>query len=283
MTYLMIYFTSHQVINLRNAFLGNNNHSHIKYAEVITKTSCEWMIYRDISRAMGLNYMDSSFVNFLFEAVDWIRKLFGKPEANRQRALMRMIARGGKTSYAELEKHPHGMNLTKGKQPDIMKEIRTKDKKVHLNVPEFLASIDRLILQPPVKDPNYPFILSTTCRTMANVNTIMRNQKWRDKHMQENSVTINDKDAETLGVKDNERVRMSSRTGSAEVPVSVSNDVMQGTVYLSHGWGLYSRDPNDKSGKLIGTTAALFLPDDEGDEFTGLPFYSGIPCRIEKI
>jgi len=26
----------------------------------------------------------------------------------------------------------------------------------------------------------------------------------------------------------------------------------------------------------------LFLPDDEGDEFTGMPFYSGIPCKIEK-
>jgi hypothetical protein len=37
------------------------------------------------------------------------------------------------------------------------------------------------------------------------------------------------------------------------------------------------------SGKLRGTAAALFLPDEEGDEFTGLPFYSGIPCKVEKI
>jgi len=36
------------------------------------------------------------------------------------------------------------------------------------------------------------------------------------------------------------------------------------------------------SGRLRGTAAGLFLPDDEGDEFTGMPFYSGIPCKIEK-
>ena len=65
--------------------------------------------------------------------------------------------------------------------------------------------------------------------------------------------------------------------------MSFTKDVLPGTVYLSHGWGLYSRDPKDTSGKLRGTAAALFLPDEEGDEFTGLPYYNGIPCKVEKI
>jgi len=59
--------------------------------------------------------------------------------------------------------------------------------------------------------------------------------------------------------------------------------VLRGTVYLSHGWGLYSRDPKDTSGNLHGTAAAWLLSDDDGDEFTGMPFYSGVPCKVEKI
>jgi len=76
---------------------------------------------------------------------------------------------------------------------------------------------------------------------------------------------------------------MASRTGAGEVPVSFTKDVLHGTVYLSHGWGLDSRDPKDTSGRLRGTATSIFLPDEEGDEFTGLPYYSGIPCKVEKI
>ena len=54
-------------------------------------------------------------------------------------------------------------------------------------------------------------------------------------------------------------------------------------MYLSHGWGLYSRDPGDGSDRLRGTPASLFLPDEDADAFTGLPFYSGVPCKVEKI
>jgi anaerobic selenocysteine-containing dehydrogenase len=189
----------------------------------------------------------------------------------------------GRTSFAELEANPHGLILTKGKPVDFLSEIRTPDKKAHLDVPEFLAAVDRLSLKPPKEDRQYPLVLSTTARTMANVNALYQNEPWIAKRMAENSLLIHPDDARPLRVKDGERVWMASRTGAAEVPVSFTKDVLPGTVYLSHGWGLSSRDPEDTSGKLRGTAAALFLPDDEGDEFTGMPFYSGIPCKVEKV
>ncbi len=101
--------------------------------------------------------------------------------------------------------------------------------------------------------------------------------------MPENSLIMHPNDAGALNIKDKERARLATRTGSGEVPVVFSRDVLRGTVYLSHGWGLYSRDPQDLSGKLCGTAASVFLPDDEGDEFTGMPFYSGLPCKVKKI
>ncbi len=255
-----------------------------KIREPLGQSRPEWKIYSDIGKRMGLNFMDAAPIHHGFEIADKIRKFMGKPgEIDRQEALLRLFARVGRTSYDELEANPHGLILTKGKPADFVSETRTPDKKVHLDVPEFMAAVDRLSLRPPKKDPNYPLILSTTARTMANVNAIYQNEPWITKHMPENSLLIHPDDARPLRVKDGERVWMASRTGAAEVPLSFTRDVLRGTVYLSHGWGLYSRDPDDKSGRLRGTATSQFLPDEEGDEFTGLPFYSGIPCKVEKV
>jgi formate dehydrogenase len=255
-----------------------------KIREPLGQSRPEWKIYNDIGKRMGLNFMDAAPVHHGFEIADKIRKLMGRPgEIDRQEAFLRFFARAGKTSFAELEANPHGLILTKGRPPDFLSEIRTPDKKARLDVPEFLAAVDRLSLRPPKKDPKYPLVLSTTARTMANINTIYRNEPWIAKHMAENSLLMHPGDARPLGVKNGQLVRMASRSGAAEVPVSFTKDVLPGTVYLSHGWGLCARDPKDTSGKLRGTAAALFLPDDEGDEFTGLPFYSGIPCKVEKV
>jgi len=255
-----------------------------KIREPLGQSRPEWKIYSDIGKRMGLNFMDAAPIHHGFEIADKIRKFMGKPgEIDRQEALLRLFARMGRTSYDELEANPHGLILTKGKPADFVSETRTPDKKVHLDVPEFMAAVDRLTLKPAKKDPNYPLILSTTARTMANVNAIYQNEPWIAKHMPENSLLIHPDDARPLRVKDGERVRMASRTGAAEVPVSFTKDILPGTVYLSHGWGLHSRDPDDSSGKLRGTATAQFLPDEEGDEFTGLPYYSGIPCKVEKV
>jgi formate dehydrogenase len=255
-----------------------------KIREPLGQSRPEWKIYSDIGKRMGLAFMDAAPVHYGFEIADKIRKFMGKPgEIDRQEAFLRLFARVGRTSFHELEANPHGLILTKGKPVDFVSEIRTPDKKVHLDVPEFLAAVDRLRFRPPRKDPRYPLLLSTTARTQANVNAIYRNEPWIAKHMAENSLLIHPEDARPLRVKDGERVRMASRTGAADVPVSFTKDVLRGTVYLSHGWGLYSRDPKDSSGNLRGTAASIFLPDEEGDEFTGMPFYSGIPCKVEKI
>ncbi len=255
-----------------------------KIRQPLGQSRPEWMIYNDIGKRMGLNFMDAAPIHYGFEIAEKIRKVVGKPgEIDRQEVFFRIVARAGRTSFAELEANPHGLILTKGKPVDFLSEIRTPDKKAHLDVPEFLAAIDRLGLKPPKKDPQYPLLLSTTTRTMANVNAIYRNEPWIAKHMAENSILLHPDDARPLRVKDGERVWMASRTGAGEVPVSFTKDVLHGTVYLSHGWGLDSRDPKDTSGRLRGTATSIFLPDEEGDEFTGLPYYSGIPCKVEKI
>jgi anaerobic selenocysteine-containing dehydrogenase len=233
---------------------------------------------------MGLRFGGQMVPDIGFKVAGLLRRLVGKKgEFNKQEALLRMLARLGGTTYKELEAKPHGFSLDNGKSKDPMAEIRLPGKKARINVPEFLKSVDRLILRPPVKDKDYPLILSTTCRDLGNVNTIYRNEKWIEKHMPENSLIMHPEDAYAMDVSEESRVRINSRTGTGEAALNLSEDVMPGTVYLKGGWGIYSRDPEDDSGRLRGTAAAMFVPDDEAEEFTGMPFLSGIPVRVEKI
>jgi len=243
----------------------------------------EWMIYRDILRRVGVRDPMQGVLHWVFELGDRIMGLRGKPEIDRQTAMLRLMARAGRTSYAELEAHPHGLTLSKGKQPQIWDDIKTGDKRACLNAPEFLAAMHRLVMAPPALDPDYPLLLNTTCRTKANMNTLYRNEKWIEKNMPENTLTMHAEDAAARGITDKERVRISSRNGSAEVPVSLTTDILPGTVFLSHGWGLYSRDPQDRSGTQRGVAAGLFVSDEDGDEFSGMPLYNGIPCSVTKL
>lgn len=243
----------------------------------------EWMIYRDILRRTGVYASDQGLLHWGFELGDRIMHLLGKPEINRQTSMLRLMARAGRTSYAELEAHPHGLNLTKGKQPDFRENIKTDNKHACLAVPEFLAAMNRLIMSPPALDAEHPLFLNTTCRTKANVNTLFRNEKWIEAHMPENTLTMHTDDAARRGIADQERVCLRSRSGMIEVVVTLCSEILPGTVYLSHGWGLYSRDSKDDSGTVRGVAASLFIPDDDGDEFTGMPLYNGISCQVDKL
>lgn len=286
--YVLPVCSFHEQENMSFGFHGLKTKPFVQLAQKIREplgeSRPEWMIYRDLVKRTGSYLMDSRMFHYIFSGIEIVRKLIGiKGEFDQQNALLRLFARAGGTSYNEIKKNPHGLLIKKKKPYNFMDDIKTPGKKANLGVPEFLTAIDRLIIQPPVIDTNFPFILSTTCRTWANVNTIYRNEEWIEKNMPANSLVMHPDDAAPLGISDGGIVKLSTRTGSAEAPITLNGDVMKGTMYLSHGWGLTSRDPNDKSGKLRGTPASLFLPDDEGDAFTGLPLYSGVPCRVERI
>ncbi len=255
-----------------------------KIREPLGESRPEWMIYRDIVKSSGVYFIGGHSMYYLFCIIEFMRKLFGiKGEYDHQNAITRLLARAGGTSYKEMKKYPHGFFLKKKKPYNYLNDIKHRDKKAHLGVPEFLTAVDRLIIQPPVINTDYPFILSTTCRTWANINNIYQNEEWIQKNMPVNCLIMHPDDAAPLGINEGCSVIVSTRTAGSESPVMFSSDVLKGTVYLSHGWGLKTRDPGDNSEKLRGTPASIFLPDDEGDAFTGLPLFSGVPCRVEKI
>ncbi len=253
-----------------------------KFRDPLGESWPEWKICKGILKHAGtVQGVDNKIIQSIFSGLDFVHKLCGKQgEYNRQQGLSKMVARMMGTSYKEMKQHPHGFSKPPKKEYNYFDSLKTKDKKVHLAIPEFLSSLDQLH-QDPVQDNEFPLRLSTTCRTMANINTMYRNTPWQEKNQHENFLVIHPDDVEGMNVSDNDQVKLISKTNEDLVRISLSTAVLPGSIYLSHGWGLITRDPNSVE-VMPGIVAGKFVSDIDGDEFTGMPFYNGIPCRIEK-
>lgn len=91
-------------------------------------------------------------------------------------------------------------------------------------------------------------------------------------------------DASRLGLRDGALARVSSRAGSVEAPVQVTDEVMQGVVSLPHGWG------HTDEGMRIGTATenAGVCSNDLTDEsvvdgHSGNAILNGIPITVEAV
>ncbi len=85
-----------------------------------------------------------------------------------------------------------------------------------------------------------------------------------------------------MGVEDGGRVRLTTRRGSAEVTVEISDRMQPGHVSLPNGLGV---DYPDASGKRHGTGVAPneLTAGEDRDWIAGTPWHKHTPARIEAL
>jgi anaerobic selenocysteine-containing dehydrogenase len=91
-------------------------------------------------------------------------------------------------------------------------------------------------------------------------------------------------DAARLGLADGELGRVSSRAGTVEVPVEVTDAVMPGVVSIPHGWG------HDVAGTRTAVAAGhpgvnvnLLADHAQIDVPSGNAVLNGIPVQVERV
>ena len=240
----------------------------------------EWVIYRDLIAAMGLPLIGTGPWTKAMGAAFRVGQRVVGSERELPEHFFRGLCKKAGMPLAKLMEAPHGLVLDGA--VDMMDQIRHRDGKARLHIPEFIEAAEALPRSAPELDPALPFLLSTTCRTSANINTMCQDRDWIRGHPGCDALQMNLGDAGKLGIEEGESVVLSNPQGRQTVPVTLSGDVRPGTVYLSHGHGLLSRDPDETSGEVQGVAAGHFVPDADADAFSGMPFLSGIPCRIDR-
>lgn len=179
---------------------------------------------------------------------------------------------------------PSGVVFAVDDWSQMMARLGTPDKKFHLDLPDMIEVVRDLAAQgPSARDSRFPFVLSAGERRSYTANTIIRDPMWRKKDA-DGALRICPSDAEGLGVVTGDRVALTTSTGSAVVPIEVSDTMQPGHVSLPNGLGVSypSDEPAFGSGKAVGVAPNELTASSSRDPFVGTPWHKHVPARVER-
>jgi anaerobic selenocysteine-containing dehydrogenase len=189
------------------------------------------------------------------------------------------LAAGERLFDAILE-GPHAIVLTDDEYAETWR--RMGDRKVHLDVPELLAEVARLADRPAITDDaEWPFVLSAGERRAFTANTIMRDPSWR-KRDAAGTLRMSTVDAERLGIALGDRIRLSTKRGSAEVPVEPTDRMRAGHISLPNGLGLSAPGSDDRP-VVTGVAPNELTASGDRDEWAGTPWHKHVAAKVEVL
>jgi len=159
--------------------------------------------------------------------------------------------------------------------------IRMPEHRINLAIPELYPELEKLAGGPRPRDRAFPLILSAGERRSDTTNTIIRNPASLAKE-RAGTLRMSADDAGRLGVADGEIVRLSTRRGSSEVPVEVTDMMQPGHISLPNGEGM-DYMPRDGGGRRIGVAPNELTASAERDFLAGTPWHKHVPARVERI
>lgn len=157
---------------------------------------------------------------------------------------------------------------------DGWSRVRTPGGRLQLALPELFASIVKLSYETPSPRAGFPLVLSAGERRSETTNTILRDPTIRPRGAE---LRISPTDAEAHEVASGDVVRLSTRRGSVNVAVEVTDTMRPGHISLPNGFGLQF-----EPGGMAGVPTNELTSAEDRDPFVGTPWHKHVPARIEK-
>ena len=162
---------------------------------------------------------------------------------------------------------------------DSVDKIATPNGRIQLSIPDLYAELDELPTEARMPiDREFPLVLSAGERRSFTANTILRNPEWRRKDAS-GALRINPEDASRLGLSNGGRARLSTRSGSAEVSVEISDRMQAGHISLPNGTGLVHSEAKD----IGGISPNELTSTDDRDPIAGTPWHKSTAARVEAV
>ncbi|TGM60347.1 molybdopterin-dependent oxidoreductase [Leptospira vanthielii] len=184
-----------------------------------------------------------------------------------------------------LKNSPHGVDLGP-LQPSFPERLYTEDKRIHL-FPEILKEdLPRLKSKfsewEKFTSDKSQFLLIGRRHLRSN-NSWMHNLPKLMTGKPRCTVMIHPSDANHLGIINDEEVIVESSVGKIQIPVEITEELMQGVVSIPHGFGHNRSGTNQKVATEFSGVSINDLTDDQAiDEFSGNAAFSGIKVSIKK-
>ncbi|MCH9728660.1 MAG: molybdopterin-dependent oxidoreductase [Actinomycetia bacterium] len=186
----------------------------------------------------------------------------------------------GNALFSAILESRSGVTFTIHEYEDDFALITHSDHKIALELPQMLADLRALAeAAPGLTTPEFPIVLSAGERRAYTANDIMRNPSWRKRDV-DGSLRVSVEDAESLGLHDGGRARITTAAGAAEATVEISHAMLPGHASLPNGYGLDFID-RDGTELVPGVAPNSLTSSDWRDAYAGTPWHKHVPARIE--
>jgi anaerobic selenocysteine-containing dehydrogenase len=206
-----------------------------------------------------------------------LKKAFESPESLARAGFGGAPLEAAVALFEAIVSSPSGVVFATDEWSDVLARIGTKDRKIHVALPDLLAELERRMRAgPDDRDDEFPFVLSAGERRSFTANTIIRDPSWRKKDGV-GALRMNPDDASALGVAEGDAVRLTTKRGTVVVPTELSSAMQRGHVSLPNGMGLDGARGDALGGVAPNELTAL----EDRDAFVGTPWHKHVPARIE--
>ncbi len=176
---------------------------------------------------------------------------------------------------------PSGVIYADAEYNQSWESVRLPDQKINLWIPELLPELEKLSQGGPPLDAEFPFVLSAGERRTETSNTTFRDSNWHKKGSF-GTLRMCPEDASTLSLKAGEWARVTTRRGSADAEVELSEALQSGHVSLPNGLGLDYRRLDgvfERKGVSLNELTGVM----DRDPIAGTPWHKRVHARIEKV
>lgn len=208
------------------------------------------------------------------------------PSAERILGLICRFSKQG--SLKQLRQHPHGVLRTPLEGNNYLgQRVVTIDGKVNLAPEEFLE----------LAKTRLPEIFTEECEAPNHLKLITKRERFSHNSWahndpayikgkrNQNYLYMHSNDALQRNISDGEAVRVSSPSGVVSVTVSITNDMMPGSVALPHGWGHQNAEGLTIAKTTGGANANVLASDgpDAIEPISGMAQLTGIVVHVEAL
>ncbi len=198
---------------------------------------------------------------------------------NAQRAGFEPGLDMGDRIFQAILDNPQGLWVGKEDVEANLVKLRTKSGKIEVHIPELEERTKQLDADTEARDlamsGQYPFILNAGRHMDTNINTLMRNPEW-NRGKRACTIAVHPGDAAPLGMKDGDKVRVTTEAGSETGELEVTGQVRKGTVLIPHGFGLIY------DGEVYGINVNRLTKNTHRDPI-GTPLHRFVPCRLDPF
>jgi anaerobic selenocysteine-containing dehydrogenase len=156
--------------------------------------------------------------------------------------------------------------------------LTTESGKIELAPQFILSDLPRLRT---LLSREQPAVVLVSRRHARSLNSWMHNLLPLVKGKQRCTLYIHPTDASRLGLSDESLATVANGTGSVDVPVEITNDILPGVVSLPHGWSQDHQGMQmEVSRQYAGVLNNFLSPGDLLDEISGNAVLNGIPVTV---